>query len=68
LDYPDYYANIYDLLKPTVDEGIFNTEAKEEFLKLVDLSLRSAKLPTQLVASFLKRLMRIVISYGHGTS
>jgi len=33
-------------------------------LRLLDLSLRSAALSTKLIASFIKRLGRIVVSFG----
>ena len=37
---------------------------KSRFLRLLDLSLRSPILATQLIASFLKRLWRTVASWG----
>jgi U3 small nucleolar RNA-associated protein 19 len=45
-------------------QSIFNMFEKGRFLRLLDLSLRSPVLPTQLIASFLKRLGRTVASYG----
>lgn len=39
---------------------------KSRFLRLLDLSLRSPKLPAKLIAAFLKRLCRIVVSFGEG--
>ena len=60
------------MIKPkiiTVDskveiQSIFNMPEKSRFLRLMDLSLRSPILPTQLIASFLKRLWRSVASWG----
>lgn len=37
---------------------------KSRFLRLLDLSLRSPVLPTQLIASFLKRLSRTIATQG----
>lgn len=78
LDYPNYYTKLYDMIKPRVklSEGtntyeivsIFKMPEKSRFLRLLDLSLRSPKLPVQLIASFLKRLSRIVVSYGEGST
>ena len=39
-------------------------QEKSRFLRLLDLSLRSPVLPTQLVASFIKRLSRTVGTTG----
>lgn len=41
---------------------------KSRFLRLLDLSLRSPKLPLKLVASFIKRLARVISEYGEGDS
>jgi U3 small nucleolar RNA-associated protein 19 len=78
LDYPNYYKKLYQMIKPkivnlknaktgeiTVEiQSIFNMPEKSRFLRLLDLSLRSPVLPTQLIASFLKRLWRTVSSWG----
>jgi U3 small nucleolar RNA-associated protein 19 len=75
LDYPNYYKKLYSMIKPkivrskdcgkTVElKSVFNMPEKSRFLRLLDLSLRSSVLPTQLIASFLKRLSRIVSSFG----
>ena len=37
---------------------------KQRFLRVLDLSLRSATLPSKLVASFVKRLARVLVSTG----
>lgn len=75
LDYPNYYTKLYDMIKPRIKEvdtgvydivTIFKMSEKSRFLRLLDLSLRSPKLSTVLVAAFLKRLCRIVVSYGEG--
>jgi hypothetical protein len=41
---------------------------KSRFLRLLDLSLRSSKLPYSMIASFIKRLAQIIVSYGEGVS
>lgn len=41
---------------------------KSRFLRLLDISLRSSKIPTKTVASFLKRLSRVLVSFGEGYS
>lgn len=72
LDYPNYYKKLYQMIKPkfvtkdskVVVQSIFNMQDKSRFLRLLDLSLRSPSLPTQLIASFLKRLGRLIASYG----
>jgi U3 small nucleolar RNA-associated protein 19 len=78
LDYPNYYSKLYDMIKPRIKQvkgsdtyeivTIFKMPEKSRFLRLMDLSLRSPKLPVQMVASFLKRLCRIIVSYGEGTT
>lgn len=45
-------------------QSVFNMPDKSRFLRLLDLSLRSPVLPTQLIASFLKRICRTVSTYG----
>eukprot|EP00347_Sterkiella_histriomuscorum_P012185 403369569 len=74
LDYPQYYKKLYNMIKPQLiyDEklesvqmrSIFQISDKSRFLRLLDLSLRSPSLPTKMIAAFLKRLSRIVVSYG----
>ena len=39
---------------------------KARFLRLLDLSLRSPLLATKMIASFIKRLSRVIVSYGEG--
>lgn len=39
---------------------------KSRFLRLLDLSLRSPKLSIKMIAAFIKRLSRIVVSFGEG--
>ncbi|CDW88629.1 nucleolar complex protein 4 homolog [Stylonychia lemnae] len=74
LDYPNYYKKLYTMIQPTLIfeekkqtvtmNSIFQMSDKHRFLRLFDLSLRSASLPSKLIASFIKRLARIVVSYG----
>lgn len=39
-------------------------DTKIRFLRLLDLSLRAATLPSKTIASFLKRLGRLMVSFG----
>ena len=39
-------------------------DTKSRFLRLLDLSLRSPTLPSKLIASYLKRLARLIVSHG----
>ena len=69
LDCPQYYEKLYGLLKPQVGSktiSIFciDSDTKVRFLRLLDLSLRSPNLPSKTVASFLKRLGRVMVSFG----
>ena len=41
-----------------------DSDTKLRFLRLLDLSLRSPTLPSKMVASFLKRLGRLMVSHG----
>jgi len=74
LDCPKYYEKLYDLLKPqviksnkgarTVSIFSMDSDTKVRFLRLLDLSLRAPTLPSKTVASFLKRIGRIMVSHG----
>ena len=72
LDFPKYYDLLYSLLLPKFTEttitSIFNMEEhpeeKKRFLRLLDLSLRSPKLPSRVVAAFLKRICRLMVVNG----
>jgi len=37
---------------------------KSRFMRLLDLSLRSPKLPSKMICSFLKRIFRVMVSDG----
>jgi len=65
LDYPEYYRNLYSLLDK--DASVFAMQEKHRFLKLLDLSLRSNKLPRKTVSSFIKRIARLVVQFGQGS-
>ena len=39
-------------------------DTKARFLRLLDLSLRSPTLPSKLIAAYLKRLARLIVSHG----
>ena len=41
-----------------------DSDTKVRFLRLLDLSLRAPTLPSKTIASFLKRLGRVMVSYG----
>ena len=62
LDYPDFYKKLYNLIDPS----IFQMKYKSRFFYLLDLFLSSTHLPVYLVASFIKRLARILL-YTPGT-
>jgi U3 small nucleolar RNA-associated protein 19 len=78
LDCPQYYMKLYGLLLPQyVDRGddrpksvrsIFSAgidhESKARLLRLLDLSLRSASLPSKLVAAYIKRISRLIVNHG----
>ena len=73
LDYPHYYKRLYNLLIPKFVPSqnqivsVFTLsipEEKQRFLRLLDLSLRSTKLPSKLIAAFMKRLGRLLVSHG----
>ena len=71
LDYPNYYKRLYGLILPQYKSdrviSVFTSIAHEEkvrFLRLLDLSLRSAKIPSKVIAAFIKRLCRVMMTYG----
>ena len=71
LDYPNYYRRLYGMLMPQYQPktyrtiSVFTIERTEKvrFLRLLDLSLRSPKIPSRVIAAFLKRLARLVMSH-----
>ena len=44
--------------------GSIDHESKMRFLRLLDLSLRAPGLPSKLVAAYIKRLARLIVSHG----
>ncbi|KAL5017194.1 hypothetical protein ScPMuIL_006783 [Solemya velum] len=58
LNYPDFYGKLYALFEPNV----FHVKYKARFFFLADLFLTSTHLPAYLVAAFVKRLARIVLT------
>lgn len=74
LDCPKYYEKLYALLLPqrvklgaaakTISLFQMDSDTKTRFLRLLDLSLRASTLPSKLVAAFLKRLGRVMVSHG----
>lgn len=39
-------------------------DSKARFLRLLDLSLRAPSLPSKIVAAYIKRLARLIVSHG----
>ena len=74
LDCPKYYEKLYKLLLPQrvkMTHGIstrsvfsLDLDTKSRFCRLFDLSLRSSALPSKMIASFIKRLARLVVTHG----
>jgi len=58
LDYPDFYRQLYALLEPS----IFHVKHRSQFFLLLDLFMSSALLPSYLVAAFVKRLVRLLLT------
>lgn len=48
----------------TVSIFQMDSDTKVRFLRLLDLSLRSPTIPSKTIASFLKRLGRVMVSHG----
>ena len=64
LDYPQYYKRLYALLAVSESgHSVFDLPKSQtdDFLKLLDLSLRSDSLPSRLVAAFAKRLLALYV-------
>lgn len=55
LDYPLFYHKLYALL----DRNILHVKYRSRFFRLVDLFLSSNMLPSQMVASFIKRIIQL---------
>jgi len=78
LDCPQYYIKLYALLLPQYfDRGedrpkgvrsIFSMgidhDSKARLLRLLDLSLRSQTHPSKLIAAYIKRIARLIVSHG----
>ena len=62
LDYTsiNYYTKLYRLLDYL--KNIFRMKEKEKFLRLLELSLKSPMLPSIIAASFIKKLLRVIIT------
>jgi len=65
LDMKNYYPRLYSLLSlhltPEIENSILSSKYKAKFFKLLESSLRTSKLPSQLVASYLKMLSRVAL-------
>lgn len=57
LDYPLFYRKLYSLL----DADMLHSKHRARFFRLLDTFLASSHLPAALVASFLKRLVRLAL-------
>jgi len=72
LDCPQYYTKLYGLLLPQYKDShatslfsqSIDADSKSRFLRLLDLSLRAPTLPSKMVASYIKRLARLIVSHG----
>ena len=62
LDYTsiNYYVKLYGLLD--YFEQIFKIKEKEKFLRLLELSIKSPMLPSAIAASFIKKVLRIIVT------
>jgi U3 small nucleolar RNA-associated protein 19 len=58
LDYPDFYTKLYALL----DYEVFHVKYCTRFFRLLDVFLTSTHLPSYLVAAFIKRVARLVLT------
>ncbi|XP_041347995.1 nucleolar complex protein 4 homolog A-like [Gigantopelta aegis] len=58
LDYPDFYKKLYALFEPS----IFHVKYRSRFFYLANMFLSSTHLPAYLVASFAKKLSRILLT------
>jgi len=59
LDYPQYYTYLYSLLLHFT--WIYELKERGKFLRLLELSLKSNKISSIIVASFIKRILRICV-------
>ncbi|GAB5365085.1 hypothetical protein AAMO2058_001026400 [Amorphochlora amoebiformis] len=62
LDYPDFYGKLYKLLTPQN----LQSRHRSRFFSLVQLFLKSFKLPSYIIAAFMKRLLRISLKADPG--
>ncbi|KAF8311012.1 CBF-domain-containing protein [Clavulina sp. PMI_390] len=58
LDYPDFYTRLYGYL----DSNCFHSKHSSQFLRLLAEFLQSTHIPTNLLASFVKRLSRMSLT------
>ncbi|ETN77650.1 transcription factor TFIID [Necator americanus] len=56
-EYPNFYDHVYSLTKPSV----LYLDQKEKFITLLDKFLSSTHIPNYIVASFAKRLSRMLL-------
>jgi U3 small nucleolar RNA-associated protein 19 len=57
LDYPSFYKKLYSLL----DSQLLHSKHRSKFFRLLETFLSSTHLPAVLVASFIKRLSRLLL-------
>jgi U3 small nucleolar RNA-associated protein 19 len=58
LDYPSFYQKLYSLL----DADMLHSKHRSKFIRLLDTCLSSSHLPAALVASFVKKLVRLSLN------
>jgi U3 small nucleolar RNA-associated protein 19 len=58
LEYPDFYKQLYRILKPQ----LFFVKYRTRFFRLLDKCLRNDLLPAHVVAAFVKRLCRCIMT------
>jgi U3 small nucleolar RNA-associated protein 19 len=57
LDYPHFYTKLYALL----DRNILHSKYRSRFFRLTELFMSADRLPTYLVAAFIKKLVRLCL-------
>ncbi|OBA27643.1 CBF-domain-containing protein [Hanseniaspora valbyensis NRRL Y-1626] len=62
LEYPNFYYKLYALFT----EDLLHLKYRSRFIRLIDLFLRSTHLSINLVASFIKRMSRLLLTASPG--
>ncbi|KAL6944819.1 hypothetical protein ACO0RG_001573 [Hanseniaspora osmophila] len=58
LEYPNFYTKLYALFKPE----LFHLKYRSRFLRLIDIFLRSSHLSSNLIAGFMKKMSRSLLT------